>query len=477
MWRDIARRELLDHLTSLRSLLVLVLAVILMGLNGVLTTGGQHQGRMQAYLQSRQQTADLLEERAADLAELGIRGLERLDKQPSPLAFCAGGRDEYLPPGVEARIGATYGFSNAYLYEPWHLRYGVATAPPRAGVVAEAADLDWGFIVGLVLSLMAVLLTYDGICGDRQAGTLPLVLGGAVPRAAVIGGKFAAALAVLLAALALGVGVSLAATAALGSLNISLGLLAKAAAMLVAGGLYLAFFVACGLLVSTRCQRPATSLVTLVLLWTVLVFLVPNTTAGVVSAVDPAGGPTQADWDAATEDNWVRHGIRQLDLGALAGRAPRALVEKVADFTADWLALDRRFAEERHRASLEPVVRGMAVNRLLPHGALQAALESLAGTGLSRHLRFLEEARRFERTFRQFVQTQDAADPDSYHLVGVTAGMSHRAVVPEAIPQFEEDLSARASVAATAPDLLVLCLFAVAGFLAAHLAFLRAEVT
>jgi hypothetical protein len=214
----------------------------------------------------------------------------------------------------------------------------------------------------------------------------------------------------------------------------------------------------------------------LLLLWTVLVFLVPNTTAGVVSAVHPPQGPSQAEWEVATEDNWVRHGVRNLNMNELTGHAPYAPVKQVADFTADWLDIDRRFAEGRHRAALEPVATGATIGRLAPYGALQAALESLADTGLPRHLRFLQAARQYEQTFRDFIQAQDAADPDSYHLMGVTAGMSHRPVPPETIPVFHEDLSARASITDALPDLLLLALFAVAAFLGAHLAFLRSRV-
>lgn len=60
--------------------------------------------------------------------------------------------------------------------------------------------------------------------------------------------------------------------------------------------------------------------------------------------------------------------------------------------------------------------------------------------------------------------------------MGVVAGVSHQSVPEEAIPVFREDLSARATIAATAPDLLVLALFAAAAFLGAHLVFQRGQV-
>lgn len=103
-------------------------------------------------------------------------------------------------------------------------------------------------------------------------------------------------------------------------------------------------------------------------------------------------------------------------------------------------------------------------------------MESLADTGLPRHRRFIEEARRYEGVFRVFVESRDRTDPDSYHLAGVTEGLSHQPVPEDAIPRFGEDLSAGASIGATAPDLLVLLLFAIGAYLAAHLAFVRQEV-
>lgn len=60
--------------------------------------------------------------------------------------------------------------------------------------------------------------------------------------------------------------------------------------------------------------------------------------------------------------------------------------------------------------------------------------------------------------------------------MGIAEGMSRKPVPEEAVPVFKEDLSAQATILAPLPDLALLVLFAVATFMAAHLAFLRAEV-
>ena len=477
MWRYIFRRELLDHMTSMRFALTLILSVLLMGLNGLLTGGGKFQGEMNSFIKKRQGGIEWLEQRTNDLAELGVRGPGMLFKQPSPLGFCAAGRDDYLPDSINAGYGTTYGGNwGMWIYEPWCLRYNAPDAPPKSGIVTEFAELDWVFIIGLVLSLMAILLTFDGICGDRQAGTLQLMLSGRVPRAAVIAGKFLGALTVLLLALMLGVLVNLTIIRTLGSISLNAAMLLKMAVMVGTAIFYLAFFVALGLLVSSRCERPATSLVNLLLIWTVLLFLLPNTTAGLVSSLKAGQEVSQEEWDAEKQANWERHGIRELHYSGEEKKPPYAFVEKIAGFIDEWLVINRRFAEALLGQNLDQVRLGRDMNVITPFGIFQSVMESLADTGLPRHLRFIREARKYEKSYREFVRRQDAADPDSYHLMGVIEGVSHRAVPPETVPRFSEDLSAQATILSTLPDLLLLALFALIAFMAAHLAFLRARI-
>ena len=51
--------------------------------------------------------------------------------------------------------------------------------------------IDLTFIVQVVLSLFAILFTYDAINGERESGTLKLALSNAVPRGQYVLAKFA----------------------------------------------------------------------------------------------------------------------------------------------------------------------------------------------------------------------------------------------------------------------------------------------
>lgn len=472
------RRELADHLMSLRFALTLLITVALMVVNGILFSGAGYGLRVERYQEGLKGAQDGLAERVGHLGDLAERGPGVLYKRPSPLGFAATGREEFLPASVEAQSTSSYGGSwGFYIAMPWHLRYGSPQVPPSTGIVPDFVEVDWVFVTGFCLSLMALLLTYDGVCGERGDGTLRLLLSGPVPRHAVLLGKFAAAWAVLASALAVGLAVSLLILGLTGPVALDGALWARVALIYAASLLYLASFVGLGLFISARSARPSSSLVSLLLVWTVLLVLLPNTTAGVASSFQEP----EADWKAHQSQLDALMAGRQIwnqrNPVAEGERPPREFVQVFSDFLEARLRLERPFEEDRLRRQLEPVELGRTLNRVSPYGTFQFAMESLAGTGLPRHLRFLEAARQYERTFRQFVDERDQADPASYHLFGLAPGLSAAPVPVAAVPAFHEDQSLGATLADTGIDLALLALFALAAFLAAHAAFLRGDVT
>jgi len=49
--------------------------------------------------------------------------------------------------------------------------------------------LDFLFIVTIVLSLLAILFSYDAVTGERQSGTLKLVVANSISRVKILSGK------------------------------------------------------------------------------------------------------------------------------------------------------------------------------------------------------------------------------------------------------------------------------------------------
>ena len=471
----ILRRELADHLTSLRFALTLLITTALMAVNGVVFSGGSHERAMERFQERLHIHEGGLE--GWNLAELAVRGPGWLPKRPSPFSFIAFGREDFLPKTIYATGTAGYSWTSGFSIEtPWVLQHWDPGLRPDAGIVPDFVEVDWVFIVGFCLSLMALLLTYDGVCGERQTGTLKLALSGPVPRFGLLLGKFTAAWIVLAVALTVGTLLNLLILGLAGPVPLGPDFFLRLAPVYLACLLYLACFVGLGLLVSCLSEQASSALVVLLLVWTVLLVLLPNTVSGAVSyfqqpPLDERRHHSQLQ--ALDEEHQIH---RKGDSVRPGERPSPAILRDLSDFLKARFRLDRDFNEEKLRRQLRPVEAGALVNRLSPYGILQYALESLAGTGLPRHLRFIEDARRYALDFRRFTEERDQADPDSHHLFGLVPGLSQLPVPFEAIPLFRERLSTGAVLADTSTDLALLALFALLAFMAANVAFLRSEI-
>jgi ABC-type transport system involved in multi-copper enzyme maturation permease subunit len=148
---------------------------------------------------------------------------------------------------------------------------------------------DLVMVIGIVLSLVAVLFAHDAFTGERERGTLRLLVAGAASRAEILVGKLAGRLAALLVPLVAGL--------LAGSLTVVLsrdmgwGGAETAAFLALAGAamLFLAVFVALGLLVSAWTPTTHGSLAYALLAWAVFILVVPSMAPYAAAALSPTG--------------------------------------------------------------------------------------------------------------------------------------------------------------------------------------------
>ncbi len=137
-------------------------------------------------------------------------------------------------------------------------------------------SLDFLFIVTIIMSLLAILFSYDAITGERQSGTLKLVIANSVPRTTILFGKFIGGTASLLIPfiLALLVGafyINLDPDIQWdGSAWAELGLLAAASIT------FIMLFYLLGLMISTFSRYSSISILNCLFLWVLLILVIPN---------------------------------------------------------------------------------------------------------------------------------------------------------------------------------------------------------
>ena len=147
---------------------------------------------------------------------------------------------------------------------------------------------DLTFIVTILMSLVALILAYDAISGEKEDGTLKLMLSNGLPRSKVVLAKFVGGALTIagpfLASLAAGLLIILLhpRVAWTGADWGALGLIAVGAI------LYVSVFYLIGLLVSSVHRSSASSIMTSLFVWTLLVLVVPNLSPYAASFLSPA---------------------------------------------------------------------------------------------------------------------------------------------------------------------------------------------
>jgi ABC-type transport system involved in multi-copper enzyme maturation permease subunit len=136
--------------------------------------------------------------------------------------------------------------------------------------------LDFLFIVTIVMSLLAMLFSYDAITGERQRGTLRLVISNSIPRAKILLAKFIGGTTSLLIPFIL----SLLAGALYISINPAIqwdgSAWAEFSLLIAASVTFISSFYLLGLLVSTFSRYSSTSILTCLFLWVLLILVIPN---------------------------------------------------------------------------------------------------------------------------------------------------------------------------------------------------------
>ena len=223
MLATIVKRELIDHLLSLRFGLALVLTVGLMVLNALGFVGGSYEFRRDLYIEQVQAEQEIGRSHAQQgLWKLIVHGgQDYIYKKPSPLMFCAVGANDALPERVWTPSWQ-FNYNDIMFYDPlvilyWDIR---DNWDPNESQLMKARALDWVFIIGGLLSLMALLFTFDAFIGEKERGTLKLVMAQSLPRHTLLLGKFLGAMLALALVLSLALVVNLLVVLALSKVNL-----------------------------------------------------------------------------------------------------------------------------------------------------------------------------------------------------------------------------------------------------------------
>lgn len=466
-WRAVAAltaRELEELWESFRFRAVLIVILLLMTVSA-----GMNAARYRAESSARPEILARYDEELAKATVGSLAdALHPAVKPPWRLAFLAEGQQRQTPNAYRQTLSAW----DVPVFENRH---------PGDERRHETESLDWTFVIRTVLSLTAFLLGHDALCGPRQRRLLELTLAQAVERWQVLAAKLIAIWSCLALPFVCGALLSLTTLTLFGGLRLTAGELAKAA---LVGGLALwatVLFVAVALVVSARSREANRSLTALALIWITAVVVIPAASGLVMPLIRPlasehddGSGPGEAPDDAGERtakatDEWRPPEWAHLDGYALERLSARARNQQ---FDFEEAERRRRVVEQLEQAELARALASVSPTQLVTEAA-----ERLAGSGLARDRRFVEQAWAFRDVLKAHVHELDSRDPESPHIEFFSRYLSSRPVDAAAVPRFTfAEVSWSAGLRSATGALAVLAALTLVATAAAFLSFERFHV-
>lgn len=285
-----------------------------------------------------------------------------------------------------------------------------------SGASADMGALSWlspAMVYQLFGPLLVILLGHGLIAREREAATLATLLAQGTPGRVLLAGKSLAllsVLALLLVPLALSAGLAVHFSNHPGEQPLA------AWALVGAYLLYLAIWGALAVLASALLKRRSAVLATLATLWIALTLVLPTVAVSAASNAAPMAGKLETDLAMLSDLRKLGDGHNANDPAFARLRSDLLAkygVQRVEDLPVNLRGVVAQVSEQRltdtlntyARAQMAAETRQAAV--LASHGwftpllAVAQASRAVAGTDLSHHHRFLQEAEALRYAFVQ----------------------------------------------------------------------------
>ena len=267
MLMTLIRRELLDNLMTFRFAAAVFITLLLVVANTIVLLKDYEQ-RLTAYNTAAQESHQELREEKTYSAYAGELFVHR---PPNPLSI--------FNLGLDKQVGNEIEVYHAFVPTIWDAEKHGADNP----FLNLFTSIDIVFIFQGVLSLLALIFAYDALAGERERGTLRLVLTHPIQRGYILFAKYISAMLCLLVPLLISLLLSIILLTTSTTISLRADDFLRIGGIVLTSLLYVSLFYLIGLCISAMTRRTSTALMLCMFVWGFLVLVYPNL---ILTAVD-----------------------------------------------------------------------------------------------------------------------------------------------------------------------------------------------
>ena len=507
MLTTLIRREFLDNLMTFRFAAAVLIMLLLVVANTFVLIK-DYERRLAAY-----NTALKTEDRRSQGWKTYSGGRLNVARPPNPLSI--------FNVGLDKRLGNEIWISHSFVPTLWDTGTYKLTNP----LLNLFTSIDIVFIFEVVLSLIALIFAYDAIAGERERGTLRLVVTHPVRRGQILLAKYTSAMLCLLVPLLISLLLAVILLTTSTFISLSMGDFLRIGGIILTSIVYLSVFYLIGMLISAVTRRTGTALMLAMFVWGFWVLVYPNAVLAAIAppqtsqprmvsayeeikqiweafdrerkhflandafpGEDPDFGMVDADpnWIWGSSDEYFHkdsstlrydyHAVSYIDKLSEASKPQIPHAQDYYRFLGPQIINTAERAWLVRKQALETIfVQPAIIDRILlrgsPVGMYDAATQAWAGTDLHGLRDFFEAARRHRRTLIDYYYDKDAFGSQQWFSA------DKGAVDWDSLPQFSFQRSdVQINAARAFPDICLLLIINLVLFIGIFLVFQRSEV-
>jgi ABC-type transport system involved in multi-copper enzyme maturation permease subunit len=398
MLLHIVRKELLDHLMSLRFALACGLCLAVFLLTSLVLARDYREAVSTYNMNEVMQRNQMLQAEGGSNSG-PFNPMSRLwqgvtaNRPLNPMNILVRGIAPGLTESVQVRPGGRLDFAETYERNP---------------VTPLFPAVDFVFIVGVIVSLLALAFSYDSISGERESGVLKLLMSYSLPRDQVLLGKWLGGYLALATPFLLSFLVALVLVSLFPEVSLDLDAALGIVCLIVVALLYLGAVYSLGIFVSSQTQLVSTSITVLLLAWVGLILAYPNMAPYIAAQLLPTPSRQSIDRQKTEIERDMQ---RQIDVMARRERERLGNVwadegfRVQADSMRQVAEVQTRKVEDSYAAQLRQQTRWAGVfARLSPLTSFNLAAFDLAATGIEQERRFVEALKTYSQTWQAYTE-------------------------------------------------------------------------